>query len=187
MSKKQPKGLLGGEELRTGSAGVPLALAPDLHRTVIVNNQPPKKTAREMGLSVEVAARMVALMRKHGLPSTDRLITLSLGYPDRTYAEIAAAFRVTVDYVNDCVLRLSSIRRAEPLSTELWEDITEKTMSQDEIYARAAAVRRRNELDKREVPSSPVRRTPGRASLGGLGQRQRSRRGARAEDCLSQP
>lgn len=181
MSKRQPKGLLGGEELRTGCSGVPLALAPDLFRAVVINKQPPKKTAREMGLSAPVAIRMLTLMKKHRVPSMDRLIVLSLGYPDRTPAEIAAAFHVSVDYVNDCASRMSAIRKAEPLSTELWEDITPKTMSQDEIYARAAEVRRRNELVKREVPGGAVGCPQGGESLGGDGTGQRSRRGPRHE------
>ena len=174
-----------GEELRIGSSGVPLALAAALHRMAIINKQPPKRTARELGLSVDVALRMIGLLRRHGLPSTDRLILMSVGYPDRTYAEIAAAFRVTVDHVNDVVLRASSLRRAEPLSTELWEDITEKTMTQDELYARAAEVRRCNELDKREVPGGPEGCPQGRARVGGLSPRLRRRRGARQEDCVA--
>jgi hypothetical protein len=181
MSKKQPRGLAGGEELRTGAAGVPLAIAPDLYRRVIVNGEPPKRTARELGLSADVAIRMLSLMRKHHLPSMERRIVLSLGYPDRTPAEIAAAFRVTVDYVNDCASRMSFIRKAEPLPTELWEDITPKTMTQDEIQARAAAVRRRNELVKREVPGGPVGRSQGGEGLGGDGEGQRRRRGPRHE------
>lgn len=185
MPPKNPQDLVGGEELRTGSAGVPLALAPDLRRTCLINKQPPRRTAKEMGLSVDVALRMLAMMRRHGLPSTDRLILLSVGYPERTYAEIAAAFRVTVDHVNDVVLRASSLRRAEPLSTELWEDITETTMTQGEIYARAAEVRRKNELDKREVPSGTVGCAPGREVMGGLGPRQRSRRGPRQKGCAA--
>lgn len=171
--EKHVRGMDCGDELRIGSAGVPLALAPDLYRTVVINRQPVKKTARILGLSSDVAMRMVALMKRHGVPSQDRLILLSVGYPDRTYAEIAAAFRVTVDHVNDCVLRMSSIRRAEPLSTELWEDITEQTMPQDEISRRAAEVRRCNELDKREVPGRPVGRPPRGAHLGGCGEGQR--------------
>lgn len=171
-----------GEELRTGASGVPLALAGDLHRMVLVNRMPPRRTARNLGLSVDVGVRMLVLLRRHGVPSRDRLILLSANYPDRTHAEIAAAFRVTVDHVNDVVQRASSLRQAEPLSTELWEDITTKTMTQDEIYARAAEVRRRNELDKRGFPASPEGRSPRGARVGGLSQRERHRRGARAED-----
>ena len=185
MPQKELNRLRGGEELRTGASGVPLALAQDLYRTVVTNRQPPRKTAREMGLSAEVALRMLALMKRHGLPSADRLILLSAGYPERTYAEIAAAFRVTVDHVNDVVLRASSLRRSEPLSTELWEDITEKTMPQSELYARAAEVRRKNELDKREVPEGSVRRPQGGAVMGGLSPRQRSRRGPREKGCAA--
>lgn len=183
----QSEGLAYGEELRIGSSGVPLALAPDLYRTVVINRQPVKRTARTMGLSADVAMRMVMLMRRHGVPSTDRLILLSVGYPDRTYAEIAAAFRVTVDHVNDCVLRMSSIRRAEPLSTELWEDITETTMSRDEIARRAAEVRRWHELDKREVPGRAVGRPLRRANMGGCGPDQRGCCGARQKACSAEP
>ena len=183
--QRESRVMAGGEELRTGASGVPLALAADLHRMVIVNRQPPRRTASELGLSVDVSARMLALLKRHGVPSRDRMILLSVGYPERTYAEIAAAFHTTVDHVNAVVLRASSIRRAEPLSTELWEDITEKTMTQDEIAIRAAEVRRLNELDKREVPERPVGRAPGREGLGGLSPRQRCRRGPRQEDCAA--
>jgi hypothetical protein len=181
MSKRQPKGLLGGEELRTGASGVPLALAPELYRKVIINGGQPKKTAAAMGISSDVAFRMLTLMKRHRVPSTDRLIVLSLGYPDRTLADIAAAFHVTVDYVIDCAARMSAIRKAEPLSTELWEDVTEKTMMQDEVQARAAEVRRRNELDQREVPGGSVGCPQGGASLGRNGQGKRGRRGPRHE------
>lgn len=183
--QRESRVIAGGEELRTGASGVPLALAADLYRMVIVNRQPPRKTARELGLSVDLSARMLTLMKRHGVPSRDRLILLSVGYPERTYSEIAAAFHTTVDHVNAVVLRASSIRRAEPLSTELWEDITEKTMTQDEISVRAAEVRRLNELDKREVPERPVGRAQGREGLGGLSPRQRCRRGPRQEDCAA--
>lgn len=186
VSKRRgPTGLVGGDELRTGSSGVPLALAADLHRTVIVNKQPVRRVARDMGLAIDVAARMLMMMRRHGVPSQDRLILLSVGYPDRTYAEIASAFHTTVDHVNDVVLRASSLRRAEPLSTELWEDITEQTMTQDELYARAAEVRRLNELDKREVPGGAVGCPQGGKGVGGLSPRQRGRRGPRAKGCAS--
>lgn len=183
----KPKGLAGGEELRTGASGVPLALAPDLQRMVIVNRQTPRRVARDLGIAGDVALRILKLLRRHGLPSTDRLILLSVGYPDRTHAEIAAAFRTTVDHVNDVVLRASSLRRAEPLSTERWEDFTDDTMTPDELYARAAEVRRLNELDQREVSGRPVGCAPGRKGLGGFGQRQRSRRGPRQEDCAARP
>jgi hypothetical protein len=173
------------EELRTGASGVPLALAEDLHRDVLINGLPPRKTAAAMGLSDHVAARMLKLMRRHGVPSVNRRILLSVGYPDRTYAEIAAAFRTTVDHVNEVVLRASSLRRAEPLSTELWEDITEKTMMPDELYARAAEVRRLNELDKREVPGAAGGCAPGGESLGGFGTRPWSRRRPRPKGCPS--
>ena len=181
--QRMSKDLACGEELRTGCSGVPLAVADDLNRRVLVNKEPPRSTARDLGLSVDVATRMLGLLRKHKLPSRDRLILLSIGYPDRTYAEIAAAFRVTVDHVADVASRASSLRRAEPLSTELWEDYTPKTMTQAEIYARAAEVRRRNELDKRGVPEGAAGCPPCRAGLGGLGPRQRRRRGPRKEDC----
>jgi len=158
--KKRPKGY--GEELRTGSAGVPLAVADEFHRRVIINKEQPRITAREIGLSEEVCARMLMLLKRHGLPSRDRRILLSIGYPDRSYSEIAAAFGVTVDHVNDVVLRASALRRREPLSTELWEDYTETTMAPDEVYARAAEVRRTNEMDQGKVlgvakDGSPIR------------------------------
>lgn len=185
--RRSPNGLVGGDELRTGASGVPLALAADLYRAVVVNRQQPRKVAKDMGLSVDVSGRMLTLMRRHGVPSQDRLILLSAGYPDRTYAEIAAAFRTTVDHVNAVVLRASSLRRAEPLSTELWEDITETTVMQDELYARAAEVRRMNELDQRAIPGGPGGCTQGRASVGGFCPRERSRRGARKEAGASRP
>lgn len=185
--RRLPSGLAGGEELRTGASGVPLALAPDLQRMVIVNRLAPRKVARDLGIAGDVALRILKLLKRHGLPSTDRLILLSIGYPDRTYAEIAAAFHTTVDHVNDVVLRASSLRRAEPLSTERWEDFTDDTITQDELYARAAEVRRLNELDQREVPCRPVGCAPGREGLGGFGPRQRSRRGPRPKDCSARP
>lgn len=185
--RRGPNGLVGGDELRTGASGVPLALAADLYRAVVVNRQQPRKVAKDMGLSVDVSARMLAMMRRHGVPSQDRLILLSVGYPDRTYAEIAAAFRTTVDHVNAVVLRASSLRRSEPLSTELWEDVTEQTVMPDELYARAAEVRRMNELDQRAIPGGAGRCAPGRESVGGFGPRERSRRGARKEAGASRP
>lgn len=192
MPSKDPKkkyrrslGVGCGDELRTGASGVPLALAEDLHRAVLINRQQPRKVSEAMGLSEEVALRMLKLMRRHGVPSVNRRILLSVGYPDRTYAEIAAAFRTTVDHVNEVVLRASSLRRAEPLSTELWEDITETTMMPDEVHARAAEVRRMNELDKREVPGCFGGRTPGREGLGGHGPGQRRRRSPRPQGCPS--
>lgn len=185
--RRGPTGLVGGDELRTGAAGVPLALAADLYRSVVVNRQQPRKVAKDMGLSVDVASRMLSLLRRHGVPSQDRLILLSIGYPDRTYAEIAAAFRTTVDHVNAVVLRASSLRRAEPLSTELWEDITETTVMQDELYARAAEVRRQNELDQRAVPGGSFGSAQGREGVGGFRPRERSRRGARKEAGASRP
>lgn len=174
-----------GDELRTGASGVPLAAAVDLHRAVVINRQTLRRASDSLGIATDVSCRMLLLIRRHGMPSTDRLILLSVPYPDRTYADIAAAFKTTVDRVNDVVLRAAAIRRAEPLSTELWEDITETTATPDEIYARAAEVRRLNELDKREVPGGAQGRAPCRDSLGELGPRKRVRRGAREEDCIA--
>lgn len=172
-----------GEELRTGASGVPLAAARDLHREVVINRQTLRRASDHLGIATDVSCRMLMLIRRHGVPSTDRLILLSVPYPERTYADIAAAFKTTVDRVNDVVLRAAAIRRAEPLSTELWEDITETTATPDEIYARAAEVRRLNELDKREVLSGAQGCAPCRDSLGQRRPRLRVRRGAREEDC----
>jgi hypothetical protein len=155
-----------GEELRVGSSGVPLALAETLYRRVINNREGLKKVAIQIGLSKPVALRMAYMLRKNGLPSTERLICLSLGYPERRQQEIAAAFGVSEEVVRDCDMRLEEIRDAEPLSSEHWEDILEDDMSQDEIYARAEAVRRRNELAKAGLFTGPWRGTPGRAALG---------------------
>ena len=156
-----------GEELRTGSSGVPLALAPTFYHRVIKNREGMKRVCLQVGLSKPVALRMSAMLRKNGLPSRDRLIVLSLDYPERTYQHIAAAFGVSVDAVRDCDMRIDRIRRAEPLSSEYWEDITEDDLTQDEIYARAAAVRRRNDLAKAGLLEGPWRGTPGREALGG--------------------
>jgi hypothetical protein len=162
---------------------VPLAAARDLHREVVINRQTLRRASDHLGIATDVSCRMLMLIRRHGVPSTDRLILLSVPYPERTYADIAAAFKTTVDRVNDVVLRAAAIRRAEPLSTELWEDITETTATPDEIYARAAEVRRLNELDKREVLSGAQGCAPCRDSLGQRRPRLRVRRGAREEDC----
>lgn len=155
-----------GEELRVGSSGVPLALAGTLHRRVILNREGLKKVSIQIGLSKPVAVRMAAMLRKNGLPSRDRLICLSLGYPERTYQHIADAFGVGEDVVRDCDRRMRRIRRKEPLSSEFWEDISEDDLTQDEIYSRAAAVRRRNDLAKEGLLAGPWRGAPGRAALG---------------------
>ncbi len=158
-----------GQELRIGSLGVPLAVAPDIWRRVFVNREPARKVWESLELSPEVGKKMVALLRRHRLPSRDRLIVLSLGYPDRTHADIARAFRVTVDQVADCERRSSDIRRAEPLSTELWEDINAKEMGPAEIARRAARVRQINieRMVQGEVPGSPGQSPPGRGQVGG--------------------
>ena len=155
-----------GEELRTGSAGVPLALAPTLYHRVIKKREGLKKVAIEVGLSKPVALRMAAMLRANGLPSTARLICLSLGYPDRRYTDIAQAFGVDEELVRECDLRLESIQRKEPLTSEYWEDMAEDDLTQDEIYSRAAAVRRRNDLAKAGLLAGPWRGAPGRAALG---------------------
>lgn len=160
----------GGQELRVGSAGVPLALAKDVHRRVVVNREPPRKAWAELELSDEVGRRMTTLLRRHGLPSQKRLIVLSLNYPERTYAEIASAFSTSVDVVEECARLAPAIRHAEPLSTELWEDITEQDVQPQEVAARAGDVRstwRGNELDEGPVPERVVAGAQGRASLGG--------------------
>jgi len=155
-----------GEELRTGSSGVPLALAETFYRRVILNREGMKKVAVRLGLSKPVALRLSAMLRKNGLPSQRRLICLSLGYPERTYQQIAEAFGVSEDVVRDCDRRLEKIRRKEPLSSEYWEDIAEDDLTQDEIYSRAEAVRRRNDLAKAGLFEGPWRGTPGREALG---------------------
>ena len=176
-----------GEELRTGSAGVPLAVADEYHRRVIINREPPKITARKMGLSDEVCTRLLMLLKRHGLPSRDRLILLSVGYPERSYSEIASAFSVTVDYVNDVVLRAASLRKREPLSTELWEDITEETMMPDEVYARAAEVRRINALVEGAVLGFAEDGSPVRAGVRRRATLPWNRCRARQESCVAGP
>lgn len=158
---------VGGNELRIGSGGVPLAVAPDLYRRVIVNGEPPRKVYGDLELSGDVGKRMLALLRRHRLPSKERLIVLSLGYPERSHADIASAFRVTVDQVLQCEKNASSIRRNEPLSTELWEDITDDDLTQAEIAARAAHIRRMNDaVVKGEVLERPWSRAQGREGVG---------------------
>lgn len=159
---------VGGSELRIGSGGVPLAVAPDLYRRVIVNREPPRKVYGDLELSGDVGKRMLALLRRHRLPSRERLIVLSLGYPERCHADIASAFKVTVDHVLQCEKNASSIRRSEPLSTELWEDITDDDLTQAEIAARAAHVRRTNDaVVKGEVFERPWSRSQAGEGLGG--------------------
>lgn len=171
--------LAGGEELRTGASGVPLALAHELHNAVAINRRPLKAAARDLGIASPVAARMMALSRRCGVPSLDRRIVLSAGYPDRTPADIAAGFRVTVDRVHQCIANAESIRRAEPLPTEYWEDVDGKTMSMEEIRSRALAVRMRNEMAKRGLPASTGPGAPRGEGVGGVGPRKRRRRGPR--------
>jgi hypothetical protein len=139
------------EELRVGSAGVPLTVAPEFYRRVLINSEGPCIVARSLGLSADIGKRWSQLMKRHRCPSQDRRILLSLGYPERTAEEVAAAFGVTHAYITDCLARADALREQEPLSTELWEDVTEDTMPQDEIYARAAEVRRLNDLVKSKV------------------------------------
>jgi hypothetical protein len=72
-----PQERLGGNELRVGSGGVPLAVAPVLHRRVVINQEPPRRVWGQLELSEEVGRRMTRLLRRHGLPSGKRLIVLS--------------------------------------------------------------------------------------------------------------
>ena len=152
-------GLDFGDESRTGSAGVPLALASTVHRRVVINRERPRSTARSLGLSVELIGNLVSKLKKNGLPSRDRLILLSSTYPDRTPAEIASAFAVTVDHVHACIANEASLRKEEPLTSELWEDIEEDDLTPCQIASRAAEVRRRNDLVKASVPWGPEDRT----------------------------
>lgn len=159
-----------GQELRIGSLGVPLAVAGDLHRRVIINREPPKKVYESLGLSVDVGRKIVGLLRRHKVPSKERLILLSIGYPERTHADIASAFGVTVDKVMECERQAANLRRAEPLSTERWEDYEDGDISPDEIAERAAEVRRTNlELVKEEVSGRSGDRPQGGTSMGGSG------------------
>lgn len=138
---------VGWSELRVGSAGVPLALAEELHRRIIINHEFPMPVYKKLGLSRDVGARMIRLMKKHGIPSLQRLIVLSLGYPARTNEDIAERFGIPLEAVEHCAERAEEIRCKEPLSTELWEDIDEDTMNQGEIWSRAEAVRLNREGD----------------------------------------
>lgn len=179
-----PQEKLGGNELRVGSAGVPLAVAPELYRRLVINGERPRKVWGDLELSEEVGRRMGALLRRHGLPSTKRLILLSIGYPERTYAEIAAAFRTSVDVVSEIARLGSSIRAAEPLSTELWEDIKEKDVHTAELAARAADVRstwRGNGLDKGPVSERPGFRPQSGEGVGGAAARPWARYSSRGE------
>lgn len=179
-----PQDRLGGNELRVGSAGVPLAVAPALHRRVVINREPPRKVWGDLELSEEVGKRMTMLLRRHGLPSQSRLIVLSLGYPDRTHAEIAKAFAVTVDAVQECSHRAPALRHAEPLSTELWEDLTEEDVHPQEVAARAEEVRstwRGNGLDERPLSQRFGERSQGGAGVGAGPARPWARHGARGE------
>lgn len=146
----------GGGELRIGCSGVPLALAPELYRRVMINREPLSKAVRELGLTREVAQRMRTLFKRHRLPSTARLVVLSAGYPDRTAADIAARFSLTVDEVLAILSRADEIRGREPLVSEMWEDITPDDMSQEEIQQRAKEVRQQN-VDQGKVSGGPRR------------------------------
>lgn len=185
-----PQGKLGGNELRVGSAGVPLTQARDLHRRVIINREQPRKVWGDLELSEEVGKRMTMLLRRHGLPSQERLIVLSLGYPERTFAEIASAFSVTVDYVQECESKAATIRRREPLSTELWEDLAEDDVHPHEAASRAADVRntwRGNGLDQRPLSQRLAERAQGGAGVGGSCERPWARNGSRGEARPSRP
>lgn len=176
-----------GEELRTGSAGVPLAVADRLFDLSVRGHRGLVQTATELGLSKGVAIRMAMLLRRHGVPSKERRILLSLGYPERSKADVAAAFGVSVDYVEWCEERAKELRRSEPLSTELWEDITEDEMSPDEIRARAQTVRRRNELVQAGLSEGPFRGPQGREALGREMSDCRGRRRSRQEAGPARP
>lgn len=158
------------EELRVGSAGVPLAVAPDLYRRVVINREQLKKVCADLELSQEVGKRMAMMLRRHDLPSRDRLICLSIGYPDRSLAEIAAAFNVSVDYVANVSARAADLRREEPLSSELWEDVCEKTPTPEQLAQAAAKVREKwssDELVQRQVFGSASSGPRSRAGVGG--------------------
>ena len=179
-----PQDKLGGSELRVGSAGVPLAVAPALHRRVLINREQPRKVWGDLELSEEVGKRMTMLLRRHGLPSNKRLIVLSLGYPDRTHAEIAKAFSCTVDVVQECERLAAAIRHSEPLSTELWEDLADEDVLPEEAAVRAAEVRRTwrgNGLDQRPLSERLKDSAPSGAGVGGDAARPWARYGSRGE------
>jgi hypothetical protein len=185
-----PQKALGGQELRVGSAGVPLAVAKILHRRVVINREQPRKVWEDLELSEAVGKRMTRLLKRHGLPSQKRLIVLSLGYPERTHAEIAKAFACTVDVVQACSGQAADLRRAEPLSTELWEDLTEKDVAPQEAAERAAAVRRTwrgNGLDQRPLSERLKDCAPGGAGVGGDATRPWARYGARGKARPARP
>jgi hypothetical protein len=185
-----PQDKLGGNELRVGSSGVPLAVAQDLHRRVVVNREPPRKVWGDLELSEEVGKRMTMLLRRHGLPSSRRLIVLSLGYPERTHAEIAKAFSTTVDVVQECLRMAPALRRSEPLSTELWEDLNEEDVHPQEVAARAGEVRstwRGNGLDQRPLSQRLAERAQGGAGVGGDAARPWARHGTRGQARPSRP
>jgi hypothetical protein len=176
-----------GNEWRIGSTGVPLTLAPDLHRRVIINKEPPLPVYYQLGLNREVGARITGLLRTHGLPSRDRLIVLSANYPGRDELDIARAFGMQVKDVRSVLERVVELRESEPLSTELWEDITEEEVWPDELRSRASEVRRRNELVKRAVLGSAGIRASRRAFLGRREERRGAVGGARKEGRPAQP
>lgn len=176
-----------GDESGIGCAAVPLAHAPEIHRRILINKEPAVSVYRRFGLSKEVAARITVLLRRHGLPSRDRLVVLAANYPDRAPVDIARAFNLTVDQVLDILVRTPEIRAAEPLSTEMWEDIDEDDVTPAEIRRRAQEVRRRNELVKRQVPQGPSRRAQGGAGLGGPSQIRRVGRRTRKEGGVTKP
>lgn len=175
----------GTDEFGIGCGGVPLRLAAELHRRLVVNREPPMPVYKRLGLTREVGSRIFALVRNHGVPSRDRLIVLSANYPERTTSDIAQAFGMSVQEVEEVLRRVVAIRAAEPLPHELWEDITHDDVWPDELRARAAAVRHRNELVKRAVLSSAGCRARRRAGVGGLPSMRGALPGSWAEDCLA--
>jgi hypothetical protein len=137
---------------------------------VIINREQLKKVCNDLDLSQEVGKRMAMMLRRHDLPSRDRLICLSIGYPDRSLAEIAAAFGVSVDYVANVSARAADLRREEPLSSELWEDICEKTPTPGQLAIAAEKVREKwssDELVQRQVHGSLTAGPRSRAGVGG--------------------
>lgn len=173
MSLKFPRIDLYSEELRTGCLGVPLSLAQEVYRRCVINRETALQVGPELSLSIEVCRRMACMMKRCGLPTVERLIVLSLGYPDRSPEDVAAAFAVTVEDVLACRDNADQIRSAEPLPSELWEDITRRDMSPAEIQERAEQ-KKRHGMEQKRLSGRSRKGPPSRARVG----RSATRRGA---------
>jgi len=154
------------DDFSIGSTGVPLALTSEVHLRVFAKKMPVMKVAKALGISRKVMANMMRLLRDHGLPSVERLVVLSLNYPDRTCEMVANAFEISEQEVWSIANRAEEIRRREPLPSEQWEDIGDDDLSPAEVRYRAELVRRQHALEQEEVSLSSFASARRRKILG---------------------